>query len=50
VYGFAPTPGARGSAVTPIPGLYLASAYSGGGGFIGAIVGGAAAADAILAG
>jgi phytoene dehydrogenase-like protein len=49
VYGFAPTPGARGSAVTPIPGLYLASAYSGGGGFTGAIVGGAAAADAIVA-
>lgn len=49
VYGFAPTPGARGGAVSPVPGLYLASAYSGGGGFTGAIVGGAAAADAILA-
>lgn len=49
VYGFAPTPGAVSTALTPVPGLYLASAYSGGGGFTGAILGGAAAADAILA-
>jgi phytoene dehydrogenase-like protein len=47
VYGFAPTPGSRATAQTPIPGLYLASAYSGGGGFTGAIVGGAAAAAAV---
>jgi phytoene dehydrogenase-like protein len=55
IYGFAPVPGgangngANGSAQTPIPGLYLASSYSGWGGFTGAIVGGAAAADRILA-
>jgi phytoene dehydrogenase-like protein len=53
IYGFAPLPanddgGAR-SAATPVRGLYLASAYSGWGGFNGAITGGAAAADAILA-
>lgn len=52
VYGFAPLPGTSHApdARTPIAGLYLASAYSGGGGFTGAISGGAAAADAILAG
>jgi phytoene dehydrogenase-like protein len=55
IYGFAPIPseaergGAARSAETPIPGLYLGSSYSGWGGFTGAIVGGAAAADAILA-
>jgi phytoene dehydrogenase-like protein len=53
IYGFAPLT-SNGSlrqscATTPIPGLYLASAYSGWGGFNGAITGGAAAADAILA-
>ncbi len=56
VYGFAPLPPAgpiwRGpgrSARTPIPGLYLASAYASSGGFTGAIMGGAAAAERILA-
>jgi phytoene dehydrogenase-like protein len=53
VYGFAPVPSdgpPRGrSAGTRIPGLYLASAYSGWGGFSGAITGGAAAAECILA-
>lgn len=52
VYGFAPSPQASlaRNPRTPIPGLYLASAYSGGGGFSGAISGGAAAAEGILAG
>lgn len=51
IYGFAPRPGApAGSAVTPVSRLYLASSYSGWGGFTGAISGGAAAARAILAG
>ena len=56
VYGFAPLlprgPIWRGpgrSAKTPIPGLYLASAYASSGGFTGAIMGGAAAAERILA-
>jgi phytoene dehydrogenase-like protein len=51
VYGFAPSPNASHArdARTPIPGLFLASAYSGGGGFTGAISGGAAAAAGILA-
>jgi phytoene dehydrogenase-like protein len=56
IYGFAPLPPAspiwRGtgrSARTPIPGLYLASAYAGSGGFTGAIVSGAGAAERILA-
>ena len=53
IYGFAPLPtsaaGSASSAATPIRGLYLASAYSGWGEFNGAITGGAAAADAILA-
>ena len=49
VYGFAPTEALRASPETVIPGLYLASAYAGGGGFTGAVVGGAAAADRILA-
>jgi phytoene dehydrogenase-like protein len=54
IYGFAPLAGNTAadapSAATPIRGLYLASAYSGWGGFNGAITGGAAAADAVLAG
>lgn len=51
IYGFAPHPGSpAGSALTPVRGLYLASSYSGWGGFNGAISGGAAAARAILAG
>jgi phytoene dehydrogenase-like protein len=52
VYGFAPLPGISHApdVRTPITGVYLASAYSGGGGFTGAISGGAAAAEAILAG
>ncbi len=56
IYGFAPLPptgpiwrGPGRSARTPIPGLYLASAYASSGGFTGAIMGGAAAADRILA-
>lgn len=54
VYGFAPTPAGYAarrlrSALSPIPGLYFASAWSGGGGFSGAISGGASAADAVLA-
>ena len=51
VYGFAPSPQASHirEARTPVPGLFLASAYSGGGGFNGAISGGAAAAESILA-
>ncbi len=56
VYGFAPTPPAgpiwRGferQVRTPIDGLYLASAYGGSGGFTGAILSGASAADLILA-
>jgi phytoene dehydrogenase-like protein len=53
IYGFAPLAGnaaaATPAAATPIRGLFLASAYSGWGGFNGAITGGAAAADAILA-
>lgn len=54
-YGFAPMvpkgPIWRGferSPRTPVPRLYLASAYAGAGGFTGAIMGGAAAADCIL--
>jgi phytoene dehydrogenase-like protein len=56
VYGFAPTPpsgpiwrGFERQPRTPVPGLYLASAYGGSGGFSGAIVSGASAADLILA-
>ena len=55
VYGFAPLPSRDFGAVafarnarTPVPGLYLAGAYAGAGGFNGAIAGGAAAAQAIL--
>jgi phytoene dehydrogenase-like protein len=57
VYGFAPTPFARGvfagiprSARTPVPGLFLASAFAGSGGYTGAILGGAEAARMALAG
>jgi len=56
IYGFAPVPpdgpiwrGINRSPLTPVPGLYLASAYTGSGGFTGAIMGGSAAADQILA-
>jgi all-trans-retinol 13,14-reductase len=52
VYGFAPLPFARGvfaglprSPATPVPGLYLASAFSGFGGYTGAMRGGASAAE-----
>jgi len=52
VYGFAPTPQTlahpANSPRTPIEGLYLASAYAGGGGYSGAIAAGAACADMIL--
>jgi phytoene dehydrogenase-like protein len=51
VYGFAPTPPQHGiwagyprSPRTPIRGLYLASSFSGSGGFTGAMMSGAAAA------
>jgi phytoene dehydrogenase-like protein len=57
IYGFAPLPpsgpiwrGQANAPKTPIPGLYLASAYAGTGGFTGAILAGAMAADCILAG
>jgi phytoene dehydrogenase-like protein len=50
VYGFAPVPPRRGiwagiprSPRTPIPGLYLASSFSGSGGFTGAMMAGAEA-------
>jgi len=56
VYGFAPAPpttpvwkGPVNSPRTPLPGLYLASAYAGSGGFTGAILAGSAAAERILA-
>ena len=56
IYGFAPTPpsgpiwrGIDRSAKTAIPGLYLASAYAGAGGFTGAIGAGASAANLVLA-
>jgi phytoene dehydrogenase-like protein len=54
VYGFAPTPPRslfstqRRSPETPIPGLYLASAYAGFGGYTGVIQSGGACADMIL--
>lgn len=47
VYGFAPL-ALRGSARTPVPRLYLASAWAMGGGYTGAMLGGAAAARAAL--
>ena len=50
IYGFAPRPpsspiwkGIERSPKTPIPGLYLASAYAGAGGFTGVIRSGASA-------
>ena len=56
IYGFAPLPpsgpiwkGMERSSGTAIPGLYLASAYAGSGGFTGAIMAGATAAKRILA-
>jgi all-trans-retinol 13,14-reductase len=56
VYGFAPLPpkapishGIDRSVNTAIPGLYLASAFAGFGGFNGAIKAGGDAADRILA-
>lgn len=54
VYGFAPTPPRslfstqKRSPATPIPGLYLASAYTGFGGYTGVIQSGGACADMIL--
>lgn len=51
IYGFAPqSRGFRPLARTAIPGLYLASAFTGGGGFTGAMLGGGWAARAALAG
>jgi phytoene dehydrogenase-like protein len=57
IYGFAPRPptgpiwkGLENSPKTGIRGLYLASAYAGGGGFTGAILAGAAAAERVLRG
>lgn len=55
VYGFAPTPPRSlfampgGSTTTPIPGLYLASAYAGFGGYTGVIQSAGACAGMILA-
>ncbi|MEH2511929.1 phytoene dehydrogenase-like protein [Nitrobacteraceae bacterium AZCC 1564] len=53
VYGFAPTPSRAGNLprqtnVTPITGLYLASAYTGLGGYTGVIQSAEACADMIL--
>ena len=55
IYGFAPSPpigpiwrGVEQSPNTPIHGLYLASSYAGAGGFTGAILAGAAAAEQVL--
>jgi all-trans-retinol 13,14-reductase len=56
IYGFAPRPperpiwaGIPRSPRTPIPGLYLASSFAGGGGFTGAMLSGANAAGLALA-
>ncbi|WP_375412305.1 phytoene desaturase family protein [uncultured Bradyrhizobium sp.] len=51
VYGFAPAPGpgSRRSPRTAMPGLYLASAYAGFGGYTGVIQSAGACADMILA-
>jgi phytoene dehydrogenase-like protein len=56
IYGFAPLPpsgpiwkGPERSPKTAIPGLFLASSYAGSGGFTGAIMAGAAAAERVLA-
>jgi phytoene dehydrogenase-like protein len=49
VYGFAPTPHAtRRSPRTAVPGLYLASAYAGFGGYTGVVQSAGACADMIL--
>ncbi len=54
VYGFAPVPprslfsAPKRTPATPIPGLYLASAYAGFGGYTGVIQSGGACADMIL--
>jgi phytoene dehydrogenase-like protein len=49
VYGFAPTPGAAArSPRTAVPGLYLASAYAGFGGYTGVVQSGGACAGMIL--
>jgi len=49
VYGFAPSPGtALRTPATPIPGLYLASAYAGLGGYTGVIQSAGICADMIL--
>jgi len=54
VYGFAPTPprslfsGQKRTPVTPVPGLYLASAYAGFGGYSGVIQAASDCADTIL--
>lgn len=49
VYGFAPET-LRRSPATVVPGLYLASAWAAGGGYTGAMMGGAMAAKAALRG
>lgn len=53
LYGFAPRPPARpgppGRVSTSVPGLWLASAWAGSGGYTGAMVGGRDAARAVLA-
>jgi phytoene dehydrogenase-like protein len=51
VYGFAPMPARCGlhAPHTVVPGLYLASAYAGLGGYSGVIAAAAACADLILA-
>jgi all-trans-retinol 13,14-reductase len=49
IYGFAPqTRGFKPMPATAINGLYLASAFTGGGGFTGAILGGGWAARAAM--
>jgi phytoene dehydrogenase-like protein len=57
IYGFAPLPperpiwaGIPRSPRTPMPGLFLASSFAGGGGFTGAMLSGASAAQLALAG
>ena len=56
IYGFAPLPpsgpiwkGPERSPKTAMPDLYLASSYAGSGGFTGAILAGATAADSVIA-
>jgi all-trans-retinol 13,14-reductase len=57
IYGFAPLPperpvwaGIPRSPSTPMPGLFLASSFAGGGGFTGAMLAGANAAELAIAG